>query len=183
MQAEISLYARLNYAIKNLDTLKIRELLSDYYQTNFSLRTKFTNDKPPAIKANATQIIGLDSYLGKEFLRNESYEASVLLYAPEIHKASIEFLLEQLKPNAKVIKQTTLYETFNYYGDSAMCRLCFVAPDSGTDFRFILKGMRDNMVNFSCANFLLRKKDELVIEIDTMSSIKRISRINNYQIP
>ena len=183
MQAEISLYASLNNAIKNLVTLKLRELLSDYYQTNFSLRIQFTNGKLQAIKAKANQIIGLDSCMGKEFSRNESYEASVLLYAPEIHKASIEFLLEQTKPDAKVIKQTTLYETFNYYGDSAMCRLCFVAPDSGTGFRFILKGMRDNAVNFSYANFLLRKKDELVIEIDTTSSIKRISRINNYQIP
>jgi hypothetical protein len=182
IKEEQAVYAQLNNAINSLDTSSIRNILSEYYSTNFFITPKLTNDNTLKSNAKAKQIVEIATYRNSDFIPQKMYEASVMLYAHDIHKISVDFLLEKIGAGVEIIHQVPLNETFHYYGDSALCTLTFIAPDSAGVYIFTLKGTRDNKLNYAYNHFLLREKNELAIEIDTAANSRRIIRINNFKV-
>jgi hypothetical protein len=172
----------LKKAIAVFDTSTIKSVLSNYYTADYYISSNYTKRKAAKPVAKAKQIIELATRAHTDFRYKHAYEASVMLYARDIHKASVDFLLEKIDAGVEVIHQTTLSETFHYYGDSALCTLTFVAPDSAGVYKFTLKGTRNNKLNYAYDHFLLREKNELAIELDTTADRPRITRINNFNV-
>lgn len=178
---ERSTYQNLKTAIANFDTSTIKSSFSKHSNTNFLISLRNRTNAENKMKASTRQIIELDTRQLAYFKPKIGYEASIMLYAKNIHRASIDFVLERIHNNdVQLIKRTNINESFHHYGDSAMCILTFMAPDSIGTYKLTLKGTPDNKLSYQYNHFLLREKSEIVLDVDSTSGKPRINRINNF---
>lgn len=180
MQNNRLTYQKLRKAVANFDTSTIKSCFSKSNNSDFFISLRATTNSDTKFAATRKQIIELDSRGLNDFKPKTAYEASVMLYAKDIHRASIDFFLERIHEDVKIIKGTNVNETYHHYGDSALCVLTFTAPDSLGEYRFTLKGTPDNKLNYTYNHFLLREKNELVLDVDSALGSKKIKRINNF---
>ena len=180
MQRNRLTYQELRLAIANFDTSTIKSCFSKFSTSDFFISLRKNTNSNTKFNATTKQIIELDSHQLSEFKPKVAYEASVMLYAKDIHRASIDFLLERINNDVKIIKRTNVNETFYHYKDSALCILTFTAPDSLGEYKFTLKGTPDNTLSYKYNHFLLREKSELVLSIDSALGKTQITRINNF---
>jgi hypothetical protein len=180
MQRNQLTYQELRIAIANFDTSTIKSCFSKFSNSDFFISLRKNTNSDTKFNATTKQIIELDSRQLSEFKPKVAYEASVMLYAKDIHRASIDFSLERINKDVKIIKRTNVNETFHHYRDSALCILTFSAPDSLGEYKFTLKGTPDNTLSYKYNHFLLREKSELVLSIDSAWGKTQITRINNF---
>lgn len=174
-------YQNLKTAIANFDTSTIKSSFSKHSNSNFLISIRNSTNGDDKMKASTKQIIELDTRQLADFKPKMAYEASVMLYAKNIHRASIDFVLERIHNNdIQLIKRTNVNESFHHYSDSALCVLTFMAPDSTGSYKLTLKGTPENKLTYQYNHFLLREKSELVLSIDSASGKTQIKRINNF---
>jgi hypothetical protein len=180
MQQKRLAYQKLKTAIANFDTSTIKSSFSKQCNTDFFISLNYNTNCNNKFDASINQIIELDTRQLHDFKPNTAYEASVMLYAKDIHRASIDFLLERIIDDIQIIKITNVNATFNHYGDSALSVLTFMAPDSIGTYKLTLKGTPENKLSYQYKNYLLREKSELVLDVDSSQGKPRIKRINNF---
>jgi hypothetical protein len=171
----------MNVLKSNSDQVLLAELNHAQNDSFEVIRTMRFN--PLKRMANALDNIDLTVLKPKSLTAGAFYEASVFIYSEQLHLLKTSLCFEEVGKSKSDQVAVNSYESFHIYGDSALLTLHFSPKDSTSEYRLRLIPSQENKQNYTYGDLQIRKRNEVLIERDSILNHAPIVRINHFFIP
>jgi hypothetical protein len=130
-------------------------------------------------EAGVQEYIVLDEFEPGTLISGQEYEASVMVYAEDLHKVKLSMIFEKSGDKPEWLYTTYLSQSFTSYGDSSLLSVRFTPLDSISSYKLFLKNDETKPLLYRYGKCFIRNTKDVIFEGKFPSSKGDYIRINH----
>lgn len=158
------LHEKLNDLAHQGDSIGLGDLLYSCGMASDSAHFVFEKFDFEKQDAGLQEYLILNEFVAGELDSYVEYEASVMVYAKDLHKVKLAMIFEKSGEKPEWLYTTHLSQSFTSYGDSSLVSIRFAAPDSTSNYKLFLKNSEKNPLTYAYGACLIRPSNSLLYQ-------------------
>ena len=179
MQDFVKLQEEVNSILHNGDSLALLQKLETIGMSHSTGHILFQNFDFYKDDAGVQEYIVLDEFEPGQLIFGEEYEASVMVYAEDLHKVNLSMVFEKTGDKSEWLYTTSPSKSFTSYGDSSLVSIRFTPPDSTSSYKLFLKNSEVRPKLYLYGKCFVRNTKDVIFEGNFPSSKGDYIRINH----
>jgi len=179
MQDFLKLHEEVNSILHQGDSLALLQKLETIGMSHSKGHILFQDFDFYKDEAGVQEYIGLNEFDPGTLIYGEEYEATVMVYAEDLHKVKLAMIFEKSGEKPEWLNTTHLSQSFTSYGDSSLVSIRFTPLDSTSTYTLFLKNDEIKPLLYRYGKCFIRNTKDIIIEGKFPSSKGDYIRINH----
>ncbi len=179
MQDFVNLHDEVNSILHHGDSIALLRKLETIGMSDSTGHILFQDFDFYKDEAGVQEYIVFDEFAPGTLISGEEYEASVMVYAEDLHKVKLSMTFEKSGDKSEWLYTTYLSQSFTSYGDSALVSVRFTPLDSINTYKLFLKNDETKPLEYRYGKCFLRNTKDVIFEGKFPSSRGDYIRINH----
>jgi hypothetical protein len=158
------LHGKVNDLVHQGDSIGLGNLLYDCGMAGDSAHLIFEKFNFEKNDAGLQEYLVLNEFAAGVLDSNTEYEASVMVYAKDLHKVKLAMIFEKSGEKSEWLYTTHLSQSFTSYGDSSLVTIRFAASDSTSNYKLFLKNSERNPLPYTYGKCLVRPVNDILYQ-------------------